>query len=561
MRQARGVMEGDWRKAVRLLAVDEGAGLKNRDRSFFIITFMKPAVGLLIAMLFFEGVPNALAQRGNPRVGLEGQSIDQMIAAFMEEHRIPGMTLAIVQAPYISRVIGYGTANTEKGLLASPKTLWNIGAMGQGYTAVAMMQLVEADKIGLDDPIGKHLPELPAPWHPITVRQLMGHLSGLPDYTRQPGFKPEQEYRIGEMLELVSKAPLAFRPGTQVAESATDIFLLARLVEKASGTDYEEFITRNQIERLGLKNTLFPSRLSQVRQEAVEKNALKHKEFLRERAYIDPAEVAVGNVEVEGKLAPVKGSARAWTGQGEILASAEDISLWDIGLAGELLIKKKEHRDFLYHPVKLADGETVPAHCGWRFPRHKGLMDIKGNAPGFSCYLSRFTDKSELLCVTLCANRDGVDLSGLARRIAGAFDPKLGPPANPETMTCVESCFSVSATMDRLERFLKSKGVDIISRIDHSAAAKNKGLQLRPTEVLIFGNPAVGTHLLSARGTVALDLPLRVAVWEDPDGSVWLGYHDVQSLAEDHGVTNQAALVNSMRKGLSAAVLHASAPY
>ena len=63
------------------------------------------------------------AQRGNPEVQFDGQTIDQMVAAFMKQHRIPGMTLAIVQAPYIPRVVGYGVSDLDKGLLASPKTL------------------------------------------------------------------------------------------------------------------------------------------------------------------------------------------------------------------------------------------------------------------------------------------------------------------------------------------------------------------------------------------------------------------------------------------------------
>ena len=94
------------------------------------------------------------AERGNPMVEFEGQTIDAMIGAFMKEHRIPGMTLAIVQAPYIPRVVGYGVSDVEKGLLASPKTLWNVGQMTQAYTAVAIMQLVEAEKMTLDDPVG-----------------------------------------------------------------------------------------------------------------------------------------------------------------------------------------------------------------------------------------------------------------------------------------------------------------------------------------------------------------------------------------------------------------------
>jgi CubicO group peptidase (beta-lactamase class C family)/uncharacterized protein (DUF302 family) len=506
--------------------------------------------------------PVAVAERGNPRVEFEGEPIDAMVADFMDAHRIPGMTLAIVQAPSIPRVVGYGVSDVEKQLLASPKTLWNVGQMTQAYTAVAVMQLVEAEKLSVDDAIGEHVAGLPAAWQAIPVRQLMAHASGLPDYTKQSGFDAAREYGPAEIIALVANKPLEFKPGTAVANSATDFFLLGLVVEAASGMSYEEYVTKNQIERLGLTNTLFASDLPRVKQEEVAKNGFKHKEFLRDPAFINPTETATGYAERDGKVVPVtRNSQRAWFANGAVLASAEDISLWDMGLAGDLLVSKKENREFLYRSIALVDGSLVPAHCGWRFPKHKGLMDIQGNVPGFSCYLSRFTDKSELLCVTLCANKEGVDLSGLARRIAGAFNRRLGPPVGPKVMSCRESCYSVAATVDRLEALVKAKGIDVAARVDHAAAATQKGLELPPTEVLLFGNPAIGTKLMQSRRSIALDLPLRVVVWEEADGTVWAGHHDVAALASQHGIGDREQVVEAMDTGLESLLRHATAPY
>jgi len=111
-----------------------------------------------------------------------------------------GMTLAIVQAPYIPRVVGYGSADIEHGFLASPKTLWNVGQITHGFTAVAVMQLSEAGKLFIDDPVGKHVKHLPEAWRSITIRQLIGHSSGLPDYTRQPSFDSTRVYRPEEVI-------------------------------------------------------------------------------------------------------------------------------------------------------------------------------------------------------------------------------------------------------------------------------------------------------------------------------------------------------------------------
>jgi uncharacterized protein (DUF302 family) len=422
------------------------------------------------------------------------------------------------------------------------------------------MQLVVADKLALDDPVGKHLPQLPASWRDVTVRQLLAHVSGLPDYTRQPSFQPDVEYKPDEVIALVKDAPLAFRPGTRVANSATDFFLLGLVVDRISGMSYEAFVTRNQIERLGLKNTLFASGRSGVPSEALAAPGFKHQMFLRERPYIDPTEVATGYTEKAGKLTLARRNSQGgWYANGALLASAEDISLWDIGLAGNLLVSKKENRDFLYHAVKLNDGTVVPGHCGWRFQGRPGVMDIRGNMPGFSCYLSRLT--VDLVCVTLCANKEGVDLTELSRRIAGAFDRKLGPPVGPKVMRCLESCYPVGTTADRLAEHLQGKGVEVVARIDHAAAARKKGLEMRPTEVLIFGNPAVGTQLMLSQPSVALDLPLRVVVWQEADGTVWAGYHDVADLARRHGITDRTETVEAMKVGLTAALGHATAPY
>ncbi|MEZ0276996.1 MAG: serine hydrolase, partial [Roseimicrobium sp.] len=93
---------------------------------------------LVLGLLIVTSLQPAQGQRGNPRVQFEGETIDEMIEQFMAEHQIPGMTLAIVQAPYIPRVVGYGMSDVERGLLASPNTLWSVGQMTRAFTAVAI---------------------------------------------------------------------------------------------------------------------------------------------------------------------------------------------------------------------------------------------------------------------------------------------------------------------------------------------------------------------------------------------------------------------------------------
>jgi uncharacterized protein (DUF302 family) len=94
---------------------------------------------------------------------------------------------------------------------------------------------------------------------------------------------------------------------------------------------------------------------------------------------------------------------------------------------------------------------------------------------------------------------------------------------------------SVPETIQRLCALLKSKGVAIFALIDHSGEAEKAGLKMRPTQLLIFGNPKGGTPLMLAAPSTAIDLPLKALVWEDADGKVWLSYNSPDYLQQRHG--------------------------
>jgi uncharacterized protein (DUF302 family) len=124
---------------------------------------------------------------------------------------------------------------------------------------------------------------------------------------------------------------------------------------------------------------------------------------------------------------------------------------------------------------------------------------------------------------------------------------------NPEGLTIRPSSYGPKETMDRLAASVVDKGMAILARIDHAAAAAKAGLELRPTEVLIFGNPRAGTPLMQAAQTIGIDLPLKVLVWQDEKGETWLAYNDPNWLAKRHGADLGTDTVPaSMAEGLSA---------
>lgn len=114
----------------------------------------------------------------------------------------------------------------------------------------------------------------------------------------------------------------------------------------------------------------------------------------------------------------------------------------------------------------------------------------------------------------------------------------------------VKSGYAVDQTLDRFERAAKDKGMTVFARIDHAAGAAKVDKVLRPTELLIFGNPKAGTPLMQSRQTVAIDLPMKALAWADSEGQVWLTYNDPGYLVQRHDITDHDPLVEKMRRVL-----------
>ena len=115
----------------------------------------------------------------------------------------------------------------------------------------------------------------------------------------------------------------------------------------------------------------------------------------------------------------------------------------------------------------------------------------------------------------------------------------------------VKSANGVKDTINKLESAAKERGLIIFARIDHAAGAQKIGKTLRPTELIIFGNPQGGTPLMECAQSAGIDLPLKALAWEDAAGQTWLGYNDPQYLATRHGAKDCAPVVAGLRKALA----------
>ena len=115
----------------------------------------------------------------------------------------------------------------------------------------------------------------------------------------------------------------------------------------------------------------------------------------------------------------------------------------------------------------------------------------------------------------------------------------------------IKSSHDVKNTAQRLETVLKEKGMSVFLRIDHSEGARKVGEKLRPTELVIFGNPKVGAPLMQCAQTVAIDLPQKALIWQDESGQVWLTYNDPQYLAGRHKIGGCEAVLDKVRNALT----------
>ena len=112
-----------------------------------------------------------------------------------------------------------------------------------------------------------------------------------------------------------------------------------------------------------------------------------------------------------------------------------------------------------------------------------------------------------------------------------------GKPADKKNgIVTIPSHHSVDETVERLKSILQSKGITLFAVIDHSGEAAKVGMKMPPTKLLIFGSPKAGTPLMLASPSIAIDLPLKILVWEDKQGKVWLSYNSPEYLAERHGL-------------------------
>jgi D-alanyl-D-alanine carboxypeptidase len=390
-----------------------------RRKGSCLVAIKKPARNLLVICLMCSWLALVSGITHADRV-------DDYIKKQMQRQHIPGLSLAIVRDGKILKARGYGLANVEMNVPATPSTVYQLASVTKQFTATAIMLLAQEGKISLDDKIDKHVDGTPDIWKEITVRHLLTMTSGIKDYLSLPPENDRQDTTLDKIVQRVTGLPLDFAPGEKYKYSNTNYVLLAIIIQKTSGQPYDAFLAERVFKPLGMTATRRTSLNDVIPYRAA--GYTRANDTWQNSAYLNPT---------------------LWdNGDGGMLSSVLDLAKWDAALYRDTILTAPS-RQQMWTPGKLNDGKTHAYGFGWGVDRSQGHRRIwhSGGRPGTSTIISRYVD--DKLTVIILANVGGCGFLDVAERIAGFYVPALAPPVyKPIPDTEPQITAQIKAIMD-----------------------------------------------------------------------------------------------------------------
>ena len=323
---------------------------------------------------------------------------------------------------------GYGVRDLRSKAKIDAHTNFRLASFTKQFTAMAAMLLVRDGKLGYDETLTQIFPDFPEYGKAITIRNLLNHTSGLPDYedlmeatekTKGPVWTPDKQIQDAEVLELLKKEKNGkFAPGTSWSYSNSGYVVLGLIVAKVSGKTYGDFLDQRIFTPLKMNRTI-------VFQNG--KNKVPNRAFGHSK-------------ENDALKETDQSSTSATLGDGGIYSNLEDLARWDDALRNHTLLSEKEFQPALI-PVKLSDGsesqwpkepnddnlhpgKPVSYGFGWFLDPYQGhpRMWHTGSTMGFRTVIERFTEADDLTVIILC-NRTDLEPERLALQIADISFP------------------------------------------------------------------------------------------------------------------------------------------
>jgi CubicO group peptidase (beta-lactamase class C family) len=331
-------------------------------------------------------------------------SVDRYVRAELVRQRIPGMSVAVLRGDSVVLARGYGLADLELQVAASDSTVYQSGSVGKQFTAAAIVTLVREGRIGLDDPIRKYLREAPSSWGKVTIRHLLTHTSGIPDYTDDlVDFR--RDYNEEQLARLYAKLPLGFQPGSTWSYSNTGYALLGFIIRRATGQFYGDYLRERVFEPLGMRTA----------------RVISERDLVPNRAA--GYQLVDGEIKNQDWVSPSLNT----TADGALYLTVHDLTRWAIGL-NHARVPDSAGLALSWTPVRLNDGGTFPYGFGWGVDDQRGHLRIGhgGSWQGFRAAIHRYPEFD--LTVIALANLDTAEPEAVTFGIAGILEPALLAP-------------------------------------------------------------------------------------------------------------------------------------
>jgi len=327
--------------------------------------------------------------------------VDELFAEW-DRSDSPGCVLGIIWNGRFIHARGYGMANLEYDVPITTKTVFRIASVSKQFTAACIALLVERGKLSLNDDVRIYIPELPKYDHPVRVKHLIYHVSGIRDYLELmslTGRSDDDYYTAEDVLELLSKQKtLNFNPGERFLYSNSNYFLLGLIVERISGISLRRFADENIFKPLGMLNTHFHD---------------DHTMIVKNRA--------VGYSPRKGGGFRIDETNLDIVGDGGIFTTVEDLYIWDQNFYDNKLEGGRRLIERMLTAGTLKNGEKINYAFGLRIGSYRGLRIIyhSGSFAGFRTQLMRFPKfKFTIICL---ANSSSINPTRLSKRIADIY--------------------------------------------------------------------------------------------------------------------------------------------
>jgi D-alanyl-D-alanine carboxypeptidase len=357
------------------------------------------------------GAANATATATVP--ALTAAQIDAAVSQYYKPDEPGAVVLVAKDGKTIFRK-AYGLADAAKGTAMMPDMQLRLGSLTKQFTSTAILMLVDAGKIHLNDDITRFFPDYPTRGKRITVEHLLNHTSGIVSYTSQPDFGAHmgEDVAVGAMIDRFKNDPLQFEPGAAHKYNNSGYFLLGAIIEKVSGQRYADFLAQHIFTPLGMNDTAY---------EGKERGkAIRAPGHTRGAAGFGPSTV----VSMSQPYAA-----------GALVSTVDDLARWDAAVsAGKLLKPATWQRAFA--KTTLTDGKTVNYGYGWIVGTLRGVPSIGhgGNINGYGAYALRVP--SEHMYVVVLRNTDSgtADADTVASKIAALAIGKPYPEYQAMTL-------------------------------------------------------------------------------------------------------------------------------